>query len=516
MISIPLMLRSFSCLTARASAAARGAALPVILGCAPAVVAAQSLVWVHQFPGPSWGVAVDPDGNSIVANNTVGESTVRKIDPFGNVVWENLISESEDDVFIFGVAADSAGRVAVAGRIGSNGAVDMDVFVRIYDSGGLEQWSDTFGDASANDEARGVAFDANGNVYVGGQTSGSLTAAGSLGSQDGFLRKYDASGNVQWTQQLGTAESDAVFGVATDSANDALVTGRTSGDLEGSLIGDSQDGFVRKYDPDGLAVWTQQFGSAGKSTEGISVVATVGDNVLIGGRVDATEEQFVSKYDASGVLQWTGSVSPLPFERDVAVAGDDDGDAYLAGMTFLGDALGPDLAGGEVDSDDAYVQKRLAADGALDWSVRLSSQSDGGVPSSFDKSLAIATFGAGNVYLSGETSDSFGDFGSGNGFIARLASDITASDIGNDVSAAPGDAFKGAGHSGAILDILADVDQAIVNGDIDEAIRKLVNLRRRLDGCEDGTLVDANDWVVDCDVQDVIRALIDALLAELS
>jgi hypothetical protein len=514
-LSQSMLLSFFSCLIARRSAAARSASLSVILACAPAAVAAQSLVWVHQFPGPSRGIAVDPDGNSVAANNTVGETTVRKVDPFGNVVWESLISESGDDVFIFGVATDGAGRVGVAGRIGNSGA-DMDVFVRIYDSGGVEQWSDTFGDVSANDEARGIAFDGNGDVYVGGQTSGTLTAVGSLGGQDGFLRKYDALGTVQWTQQLGTTENDAVFGVALDSANDALVTGRTSGDLEGALIGDSQDGFVRKYSPVGLAVWTQQFGSAGNDTEGVSVVATAGDNVLIGGRVNATEEQFVMKRDPSGALQWTASVAPVPFERDVAVAGDDDGDAYLAGMTFLGDFLGQDIAGGEVDSDDAYVQKRLAADGSLDWSVRLSSQSDDDVPSSFDKSLAIATFGSGSIYLSGETSASFGGFGSGNGFVARLASDISASDIASDISAAPDEAFKGAGHSGAILDIMADINQAIAVGDIDEATRKLLNLHRRLDGCEDGAPADANDWIVDCDVQDVIRTLVEALLASLS
>ena len=488
--------------------------LSVILACAPAAVAAQSLVWVHQFPGPSRGIAVDPEGNSVVSNNTVGETTVRKVDPFGNVVWESLISEGAGEVFIFGVATDDVGRVGVAGRIG-NAGVEMDVFVRIYDSGGVEQWSDTFGDVSANDEARGMAFDGNGNVYVGGQTSGTLTGVGSLGGQDGFLRKYDAAGDVQWTQQLGTTENDVVFGVAVDSTNDALVTGRTSGDLEGALIGDSQDGFVRKYSPDGLAVWTQQFGSAGNSTEGVSVVATTGDDLLIGGRVNATEEQFVTKLDPSGALQWTASVSPLPFERDVAVAGDDDGDAYLAGMTFLGDALGPDIAGGEADSDDAYVQKRLAADGALDWSVRLSSQLGGEPPSSFDKSLAIATFGSGNVYLSGETSASFGGFGSGNGFIARLASDVSPSDIAGDVGVAPAEAFKGAGHSAAILDILAAINEAIAAGDIDDATRKLLNLQRRVDGCEDGAPADANDWIVDCSVQDVIRTLIEALVASL-
>jgi hypothetical protein len=515
--AFPLPSLSLSVLVARASVAARSASLLIITVFAPAAVVAQSLVWVHQFDGVSRGVAVDPGGNSMIANNTIlagiRVSNVRKIDPLGTVLWTSLISES-DDVIIHDVATDSAGRVGVAGLIGSG--VTADVFVRIYDSNGLQLWSDTFGDAGANDEARGVAFDATGNVFLAGHTSGVLPGAVPFGGSDGFVRKYDSSGLVQWTRQLGTSGTDQIFGVATDSANNVAVTGRTGGDLAGALIGVDFDGFVRKYDPSGAPVWTQQFGSAGDRTEGVSVAVTIGDDVLVGGRVNFLIDQFVSKYDSAGVLLWTGSVTPIPFEPDVAVAGDADGDAYLAGMTFLGNALGPDIVGGEVDSDDAYVQKRRAADGTLDWSVRLSGHVDDPAQFSFDKSNAIATFGAGNVYLSGETAGSFRGFGSGRGFLARLAADVAASDVVNDVIAAPDDAFKSAGAQGAILKLLNDIAQAIASGNSARAMDKLTTLRSRLDGCEDGPPADRNDWIVDCAVQDIIRTLIDSIIAELS
>lgn len=266
MIPYPLTRRRPFLPATRSLAAALRASFLISLMCAPAIAGAQSLVWVHQFPGTSRGLAVDQDGNVVTASNTTnleenkGESTVRKFDPLGNVIWEGLISESSD-VLIWSIAAAVDGRVAVAGRIGGDGASSSNAFVRSFDANGAELWSDTFGDEVAFDEARGLAFDADGNVYVGGRTSGSIGV--SQGGPDGFLRKYDASGTVLWTQQFGTPAIDDVMDVATDSSGHALVTGRTTGSLGAPVIGDSYDGFLRKYDSAGAVVWTQQFGSAG-------------------------------------------------------------------------------------------------------------------------------------------------------------------------------------------------------------------------------------------------------------
>ena len=44
------------------------------------------------------------------------------------------------------------------------------------------------------------AADADGNVYVAGETRGTLAGQISVGGQDAFVRKYDASGSELWTR----------------------------------------------------------------------------------------------------------------------------------------------------------------------------------------------------------------------------------------------------------------------------------------------------------------------------
>jgi hypothetical protein len=68
----------------------------------------------------------------------------------------------------------------------------------------------------------------------------------------------------------------------------------------------------------------------------------------------------------------------------------------------------------------------------------------------------------------------------------------------------------GGGHRDAMLDNLASIDQRFASGNDRRAQRKLLRLRRHVDGC--GATADRNDWVVNCDKQTAIRAAIDDLL----
>ena len=67
-----------------------------------------------------------------------------------------------------------------------------------------------------------------------------------------------------------------------------------------------------------------------------------------------------------------------------------------------------------------------------------------------------------------------------------------------------------------MLNRLEDIEQLIADGDTDAALRQLNNLRKKIDGCEDGPPADNNDWIVECEAQDEVRALIDTLIANLS
>jgi hypothetical protein len=92
-----------------------------------------------------------------------------------------------------------------------------------------------------------VTVDAFGNAYISGNTYGSLGGP-NAGNDDAFLAKYDSSGNMLWSQQIGTSDSDQSYSVAVDISGNAYISGRTYGSLGGANAGNS-DAFLIKYAP---------------------------------------------------------------------------------------------------------------------------------------------------------------------------------------------------------------------------------------------------------------------------
>ncbi len=89
---------------------------------------------------------------------------------------------------------------------------------------GRGPWLRQFGTPSS-DEARAIAIDGKGNVWVAGVTEGSFSGQSSAGGGDVFLRKYNAQGRELWTRQFGTPALDEVVAVAVDGRGNAWVAG---------------------------------------------------------------------------------------------------------------------------------------------------------------------------------------------------------------------------------------------------------------------------------------------------
>mgnify|MGYP001447077283 CR=1 FL=1 len=58
--------------------------------------------------------------------------------------------------------------------------------------------------------------DEEGNIYLTGQTSGTLTGHQSTGGIDLFAAKYDTGGKLQWSQQWGTGGHDLGVEISVD------------------------------------------------------------------------------------------------------------------------------------------------------------------------------------------------------------------------------------------------------------------------------------------------------------
>ena len=270
------------------------------------------------------------------------DAYIRKYDVNGNVLWTRQFGSTDFDTAL-ALAVDETGAY-VAGRtegtiIGETSLGNVDAFLRKYDPAGYLSWSHQFG-TYGYDVAAGVTVDASG-VYVAGETTGTFPGEARIGSGDAFLRKYDGSGNVLWTRQFGTNASAWASAITADASN-IYVAGTTVGAFPGETNAGSpgtSDVFLRKYDASGGVAWTRQFGSPGGDAGfgvaanplGVYVVGQT-DGIFPGGGGARGPDAFLRKYDASGALLGTRQFGSSGFDKANAAAVGGSG-VYVAGET---------------------------------------------------------------------------------------------------------------------------------------------------------------------------------------
>ncbi len=269
-------------------------------------------LWTQQFrTGTNYGVAdmtVDGNGNVYVAGineivvpdqtkNTDYGQYLRKYDTAGVEVWAHQFGVG-GTYAVTSIVVDEDGSIYVAGKtpqvlLDQNGYRPSDAFLSKYDSAMAELWTRQF-ETDSYDSASSIAVDEEGAVYVVGGAGGALTGDPIEGDGDVYVRKYGNGGTVMWTRQFGTPKIDISLGLAVDAHGSVYIVGQTEGSLpgqynSGSGLGSFQpfDGYVRKYDSEGLETWTHQFGTSGyDAASGIAVDRD--GNVYVAGQTGDT------------------------------------------------------------------------------------------------------------------------------------------------------------------------------------------------------------------------------------
>lgn len=240
------------------------------------------------------------------------DSFLAKYDSTGGRQWTKLLGSAEDES-AYGVAADGSGYIYVTGYTlgdlyGTNAGLH-DAFLAQYDSTGDRKWTRQLGTAG-DDWANGVAVDGSGYIYVTGPTIGNLEGNINAGSGDAFLAQYDSTGALKWTKLLGTAAPDDARAVAMDGSGNIYITGGTDGNLDGNNNAGSTDVFLTQYDSSGTRNWTKLLGTAGG--ESAYGVAAGGGYIYVTGpttgNLDGNINEggidiYLGRYSAAGVKQ---------------------------------------------------------------------------------------------------------------------------------------------------------------------------------------------------------------------
>jgi len=268
-----------------------------------------------------WGIATDADGNIIAGGhledaNEKNDGWVGKHTTDGDLTWSgDYVGADDDDDTVAAVAIDGDGNVIIAGTTVAT-ATGEDIFVRKLDPDGTELWTETFdGAASEDDWAAGVATNADGEILVSG------TARVGDGDTDLWVRKYDAGGTEVWTETYNGTSLDAYSlddggPVAVDLDGNVLVMGRMRVDYQ------TNDWVLIKYGPDGGApVWANTVNVEQNNLDPYpeAVAADSSGNVVITyswmGPTSGSHRFLVFKYDPDGTELWTTDPETLEFEE---------------------------------------------------------------------------------------------------------------------------------------------------------------------------------------------------------
>ena len=274
----------------------------------------------------------------------------------------------------YGLSVDDSNNIVVTGRTrvllpGVSAGLN-DVFLAKYTNTGELVWMRQFGTV-ANDFGCSISTDNSGNAYVGGYTYGNL--AGVLGSkEDAFVAKYDAAGNRSWIRQFGTRTYNPCFDVATDTGGNVYAAGNNYDFTPGTGIYNN-NAFLRKYDASGNAQWTSQLALPNSDAKSI---ATDGlGYVYMAGEISHSEV-FISKYDASGNALWCRKVSSTTWCGGVEA--DRQGNVYVSGSSYVGNSL-YDAFLAKYDANGNQLWSRLFDSGGSDTSYGLALAPGGGV-----------------------------------------------------------------------------------------------------------------------------------------
>jgi len=203
---------------------------------------------------------------------------VATFDQLGNLIWLKSIG---GPAFEEGrsIATDMNNNIYVTGSFRdflylSNdtlvGNGSYDVYLVKYDANGQLQWIEGMGGPNS-DEGTYVNVDNNQDVYVVGWYDRSFNVADTTLSgnkeEDGFVVKFDATGNYQWGMPMAGSFDERAYAVDFDVDNNVYLMGT----LDSLLIlnGDSltnrhlnrpRDIYLAKYDQSGNYKWSQAIG----------------------------------------------------------------------------------------------------------------------------------------------------------------------------------------------------------------------------------------------------------------
>jgi Beta-propeller repeat len=240
-------------------------------------------------------------GGGALTSAGAGDVAVVKLNSAGTHVWSKRFGGTGADVG-YGVSADALGNVYLGGQFA--GAVNfgnqtltsvglLDGFLlKLNATGTTTAYSKQFGGTS-DDLVRDVAADSTGRIVIAGRFKTSVDLGGGVVNAAGihaFAAAYSNTGAYLWGKTVGGSAASQAIAVTRDNAGNAAIVGYFSGAANfgagtvNSAGGD--DIFILRYSLAGGTSWVARYGGTGSEQ---ALAARFGGGILVlAGRLNGT------------------------------------------------------------------------------------------------------------------------------------------------------------------------------------------------------------------------------------
>jgi predicted SpoU family rRNA methylase len=313
------------------------------------------------------------------------------IDPHA-LVWGTYYGGSDWDE-AYSISTDANGNVFVGGGTAStdfptqdigggayyqpNKAGSDDAFILKFNNDGIRLWATYYG-GSSGDYAYSISTDANGSVFVVGETystnfptynpgGGAYYQSNNAGSPDAFILKFNNNGIRLWATYYGGSGYDVARSISTDANGNVFVVGGTYStnfptlDIGGGAYYQPNkagywDAFILKFNNSGIRLWATYYGGNGNdfaysiSTDANGNVFVVGETYSTnfptynpggGAYFDGTcggctyySDAFILKFNNSGVRLWATYYGGGNSDFAYSISTDANGNVFVVGRTL--------------------------------------------------------------------------------------------------------------------------------------------------------------------------------------
>jgi hypothetical protein len=294
------------------------------------------------------------------------EVVVTRLNPNGNIIYSTYLGGAKEDI-AGGIAVDSAGRAYVTGFTTSASGFPKknefqgfgvlygeDVFVTVFNPEGTDIIYSTGFGGNSLDESKGIAIDADQNVYITGETgsNGTFPVKNSFqntngGGKDAFVAKFNpfavGDASLIYSTFIGGGGTDIGQAIAVSSNGQAHITGITGSfdfPLKNAFDSTNQinEAFVTVVDSSGTQLANSSFLGGSSEDQGFDIAVRNNGVIFVAGTTLSSnfpvsqpfqttragqEDAFITKLRFGTGIMWSSFLGGTrkEFDIDAAVEG---------------------------------------------------------------------------------------------------------------------------------------------------------------------------------------------------